>query len=254
MPLDVDRYLDRIAYAGARRPVIDTLCGLHVAHLRAVPFENLSIHLREPIRLELDALEDKIVARRRGGFCYELNGLFAALLEALGFTVSRLAARVYGPGGALGIPFDHLALAVELDEPWLVDVGFGDSFSYPLRLLEAGEQRDGGRRYRLDRDGDLCTLHERRGDADPQRLYQVSLTPHSLSAFADGCRYHQTSPDSPFTRRRICSVETPGGRVTVSDRRLLFTTDHGTRVEHELPDDAAAREAIERYFGIVVPA
>src|SRR5215472_10576938 len=105
-------YLDRIAVA--RPPVLDeaALGMLHRAHLLAVPFENLSIHLGEPISLDEDDLKGKIVGRRRGGFCYELNGAFAALLERLGARVRRVSARVFGADGQLGPPFDHLALVV----------------------------------------------------------------------------------------------------------------------------------------------
>src|SRR6516225_7425991 len=128
-------YLQRI---GAARPAtVDAaaLRALHRAHQMTVPFENLSIHLSEPISLDPDDLLHKIVTRRRGGFCYELNGAFALLLQALGAQVSRLAARVHGEGG-LGPPFDHLALVVRLPDgsgPWLADVGFGANSSYPLR-------------------------------------------------------------------------------------------------------------------------
>src|SRR5262245_64571627 len=112
--MDRAAYLDRLAYAGSTTTTAETLAELHVAHLLAVPFENLSIHSGETIRLDPDWLFDKIVGRRRGGFCYELNGLFAELLVDLGFHVERLAARVYGAVGHLGIPFDHMALAVSI--------------------------------------------------------------------------------------------------------------------------------------------
>src|SRR5690349_2377671 len=116
-------YLSRIGMPEELAPPsAELLRELHIRHLESVPFENLSIHLDEPIRLDEDALLDKIVRRRRGGFCYELNGVFAALLEALGFRVTRHAARVFSGDGQLGIPFDHLALIVDLDEEWLVDV------------------------------------------------------------------------------------------------------------------------------------
>jgi N-hydroxyarylamine O-acetyltransferase len=129
-------YMERIS--ATRSPVLDAaaLRRLHRAHLMSVPFENLSIHMGEPVSLTDDDLAGKIVRKRRGGFCYELNGALALLLEALGAVVVRLAARVYGEG-RLGPPFDHLALAVRLPDgtgPWLVDVGFGDHSVYPLAL------------------------------------------------------------------------------------------------------------------------
>lgn len=120
----VDAYLSRIGSARPERPGADELATLQQNHLASVPFENLSIHLGEEIVLEEKALLEKVVTRRRGGFCYELNGAFAALLSALGYEVTMLAARVFTPDG-LGPLFDHLVLRVDLAQPWLVDVGFG---------------------------------------------------------------------------------------------------------------------------------
>src|SRR5690348_1505800 len=127
--MDVEKYLARINYTGPRTPDEATLRALHVAHLRAVPFENLDIGRGVPIVLDLDRLYAKIVTRRRGGFCYELNGTFAELLRALGYSVELLSARVY-TGTQFSPEFDHLMLRVsggQLAEPLLADVGFGQS-------------------------------------------------------------------------------------------------------------------------------
>ncbi|HTO99058.1 MAG TPA: arylamine N-acetyltransferase [Myxococcales bacterium] len=243
--MDVDRYLRRIGCRGPLRPTLASLKTLHLAHLRTVPFENLSVRLGEAIALQSESLFEKIVARSRGGFCYELNGLFADLLEALGFEVERLAGRV----GEEGIPFDHLALKVDLeDQPWLADVGFGDSFVLPLRLAERGPQEGGcGRRYRIeDRDGGLLLLRE-----EPegwQRQFHFTLQPWPLSAFAEGCRYHQTSPRSSFTRKTVVSLATETGRITLSGRRLIATSG-GRRTETDL-DDAGIRGALADRFGL----
>src|SRR5262244_951395 len=153
----VAAYLDRIG-AGRRPEVIDAaaLRVLHRAHQLTVPFENLSIHLSEPISLDEDNLLGKIVTRRRGGFCYELNGAFALLLLALGGQVTRVAARVYGDG-RLSPPFDHLALVVRLPDgsgPWLADVGFGSHSTYPLRYDSRHEQDDPAGRFSLADAGD----------------------------------------------------------------------------------------------------
>ena len=155
-------YLGRIGMARPALADAAALRALHRAHQVAVPFENLSIHLPEPISLDEADLVDKIVRRRRGGFCYELNGLFALLLEALGAEVTRLAARVYGDG-RLGPPFDHLALAVRLPDgtgPWLADVGFGSHSVYPLRLDSRDGQDDPAGRFLLtDADDDLLAAY-----------------------------------------------------------------------------------------------
>src|SRR5512138_694480 len=135
--MDIPRYLTRIQYFRPIKPDVQTLQGLHLAHLLHVPFENLDIGLKRPIRLEEEALWNKIVVQGRGGFCYELNGLFGAFLREIGFDVTYLNARVYNREGKLGIPFDHLALLVQIPgQPgrWLADVGFGDSFLEPLNL------------------------------------------------------------------------------------------------------------------------
>ena len=113
--MDIKAYLERINYHGSLAPTADTLRDLQVAHLLAVPFENLSIHAKEPIVLEDEALFTKIVERRRGGFCYEANGLFAALLRALGFDVRMLSAEVANGEGGFGPAFDHMALMVSLE-------------------------------------------------------------------------------------------------------------------------------------------
>jgi N-hydroxyarylamine O-acetyltransferase len=243
--LDIGRYLERIGYAGPAAPTLESLRRIHRAHMMAVPFENLSVRRGEAIALEVERLFEKIVLRRRGGFCYELNGLFAALLEALGFRVSRLAGTVT----PAGIAFDHMALRVDLDEPWLADVGFGDSFVLPLRLERRDPQEGGcGRRYRIDSkdEGLLLLREEERGW---ERQYLFTLQPWPLSAFEEGCRYHQTSPKSSFTQKTVVSRATETGRITLSERRLIVTSQ-GKRAESDLEDDAAVAAALSEHFGI----
>jgi N-hydroxyarylamine O-acetyltransferase len=220
-----------------------------LAHLLAVPFENLSIHRGERIFLEDQALFEKIVRRRRGGFCYELNGLFGSLLRALGFHVDRVSAAVMGGDGQFGPPFDHMALVISLQQRWLVDVGFGDSFREPLRLDDREEQAQGARSYRLDLRHGCYTLWQRERDGNWQAQYRFDLTPHAYAAYAAMCHFHQTSPESHFTQRRICTRATPDGRITLSDLRLITTTN-GARHERQLPDEAAFAEALRTHFGI----
>src|SRR5512132_3541091 len=152
--LDTNAYLERIKYYGSLVPAAETLRALQVAHLLTVPFENLSIHAGQAIVLDDEALFTKIVTNKRGGFCYEANGLFAALLRALGFDVTMLSAGVANANGGFGPEFDHMALMVRLVERWLVDVGFGDSFREPLLLDGRAEQMQGERSYRIDPDNE----------------------------------------------------------------------------------------------------
>jgi len=240
-------YLDRVGVTAPAAGDAASLRALHRAHQMTVPFENLSVHLAEPISLDEHDLIHKIVRRRRGGFCYELNGAFALLLEALGAQVSRVAARVYGEAG-LGPPFDHLALIVRAADgsgPWLADVGFGSHSDYPLRLDVRDDQDDPAGRFRLaDAEaGDIDVLK----DGKPE--YRLETRERSLDDCVPTCWWQQTSPQSHFTRSTICSRLTPGGRVSISGRMLIQTQD-GTRTEQQLDTDDALLAAYRDYFGV----
>ena len=243
----VDEYLARIGAARPGVPDLRALRDLQQAHLYTVPFENLSIHLGEPIVLERAALVQKIVERRRGGFCYELNGAFAALLTELGFRVSRLQARVFGANGLPSAPFDHLTLRVDLAEPWLVDVGFGTFALQPLRLDYRGDQTDPAGVFLIS---DSPTGH---GDVDvfmngdPQ--YRIDPRPYRLADFRPTCWWQETSPDSHFSQALTCSIFTKTGRTTLSGDRLILT-EGDNRDERTLTSDAEILDAYRTYFDI----
>ncbi|HWN11432.1 MAG TPA: arylamine N-acetyltransferase [Pyrinomonadaceae bacterium] len=248
--MDINTYLNRINYHGSREPIAETLRELQVAHLRAVPFENLSIHSAEPIVLDDESLFEKVVGRRRGGFCYELNGLFAALLRALGFKVEMLSAGVANSEGVVGPDFDHMALMVVLEQRWLADVGFGDSFREPLLLDERGIQTQGDRNYKIVAEGEYLTLMQREkvGDWIPQ--YRFTLQPHVYADYAEMCNYHQTSPDSHFTKAPLCSLATIDGRITLSGGRLITTTGSGEKHEVTVSGEAEFAKLLREHFGI----
>ncbi|HLZ23818.1 MAG TPA: arylamine N-acetyltransferase [Ktedonobacterales bacterium] len=279
--LDPREYLDRIHFAygagfDSLEPSLRLLRALHEAHLLAVPFENLSIHYGQPIILREEALYEKIVRRHRGGFCYELNGLFAWLLRQLGFEVTLLSAGVAQAGGAFSPEFDHLTVLIHHVDgaDWLADVGFGDSFRQPLRL-RADVEQDGA-------DGHLYRLHEGRaedkrndehardeqqqhpywtvrqrgdtgdtGDSAWESQYRFTLRPHALTDFVERCQYQQTSPESHFTQKRICSMALPQGRISLSDLRLI-TTIQGNKEERLLRSEEEYRAVLAQRFGIVV--
>ncbi len=242
----VDAYLARIGATRPTRADGETLRTLQLLHLLAVPFENLSIHLGERIDLAEAALYDKLVSRRRGGFCYELNGAFAALLTALGFRVSLLGACVWG-GKRVGPPFDHLALRVDLDVPWLADVGFGSFSHYPLRLDVRTEQPDPGGTFRIEEAaaGDLDVLQ----DGEPQ--YRLEMRPRNLADFEPTCWWQATSPGSHFVKSLVCSRLTEHGRLTLSGRTLIENAG-GKRVESAFASDADVLDAYSIRFGIVL--
>ena len=249
--MEVETYLRRIQYDGQRQPSAASLRALHRQHLFTVPFENLDIPLRNPIRLELARLYDKIVVRHRGGFCYELNGLFCDLLRNLGFQVQMLSARVSRADGSFGPEFDHMLLKVELEDPWLADVGFGESFVDPIVFRSGGASEVNGRCYSVVRVGDEWQLV--REDAQgrlPQ--YRFRDIPRQLGDYAGMCHFHQTSPDSHFTTSWTCSKATPNGRVTLANMRLIVTRS-GNREERLLTTEAEVRQCLREQFGIEFP-
>jgi N-hydroxyarylamine O-acetyltransferase len=250
---EVAAYLERIGAPTKQQPDAAYLRRLHQLHLYAVPFENLSIHLGERVVLQPQALVEKIVARRRGGFCYELNGAFAALLEALGYRVTRLAGRAYGfHNKAFGPPYGHLALRVESQDagdggPWLADVGFGRHTIFPLRLDDRKDQDDPGGVFRVEEtdEGDLDVF----GGGELQ--YRLEQRPRALADFEATCWWQQTSPGSHFTQSLVCSLAGPDGRVTLSGRTLIVTNAQG-RSEEYLADEATVLAAYREHFGIVL--
>ncbi|MFJ6928066.1 arylamine N-acetyltransferase [Streptomyces nigra] len=259
--VEIDAYLSRLGAERPARPTADALRELHLRHLRTVPFENLSIHLGEEIVLEKKRLVDKVVGAGRGGFCYELNGAFGALLGALGFEVTLLAARVHGNEGRLGIPYDHMALEVRTADggAWLADVGFGAHSHHPLalgtgeqqvdpagvfRIVEAGPDAAG---VRGGQEADLDVVMDGRPE------YRLERRPRVLADFVSGAWWHSTSPASHFTQSLVCSrVTGEGGRITLSGRTFKETAADGTRTERELGTDEEVLGVYRDRFGIAL--
>jgi N-hydroxyarylamine O-acetyltransferase len=252
--VDVNAYLGRIKQAGVPDPTAETLRSLHRAHLLTVPFENLDIHLKREILCDESRILHKIVNQHRGGFCYELNGGFAALLRALGFQTTLLSARGAQDDGTFGPEFDHLTLRVDLEEPWLADVGFGDCFFDPLRLKFSTEQPQGDRVYRLSSrrasDDSVIDL-EVMADGKWKKEYAFTLQPRALCDFAGMCQYHQSSPKSHFTGRRICTRATPQGRITLTDKKLI-ETNAGLRQETLLSSEEEWHAKLRELFEVVL--
>ena len=246
-------YLARIQYVQSLKPDVQTLRGLQLAHMLTVPFENLDIGIKRQIRLDRQSLWNKIVIQRRGGFCYEVNGLFAWLLEEIGFDITYLNARDYHPeDDAFGIDFDHLTLLVHIPKEstrWLVDVGWGDTFTQPLDLDSSDWQEQGLRAYRLEPFRDGYQLWQRGYIGEVERQYYFDLTPHRFPAeYEAACHYHQTSPESIFTRRRIISRLTEDGRVSLDSGRLILTKN-GQRSERPFENEEEFHILLQHYFG-----
>lgn len=222
----IEKYLNLIEVGKKEKLNYLYLAQLQLKHILSIPFENLDISAGIPISLDIDDLYEKIVLRHRGGFCYELNYLFYELLKNLGFSVSLISARFFNPVEKTFAPeFDHLSLLVKLDKEYLVDVGFGDSFRVPLPIPD-GQVKDISGTYRVYHNS------ETEGEYYLQKLdendewftqYKFTLIPRDIEEFNDMCYYHQTSPKTIFTQRKLCSIATVMGRVTISDETLIIT-------------------------------
>ena len=250
--LNVDQVSGYLARIGATRqaPNVETLRELHLRHLQTVPFENLDIHLDRRISLAVPELYVKIVERKRGGFCYELNGLFGALLRGLGYDVAMYACRVQGSSG-LGPLFDHLALSVaapDSSERWLADVGFGRHSAYPLRLGVAGDQHDPNGVFRVEARacGDIDVL------LDGAVQYRIETRPRGLADFDPTCWWQQTWPGSHFRAGPVCSRLTDsGGMITLADH-VLIRSESGERTETTLASDDDVLAAYLLHFGMTL--
>ena len=260
--MDVSRYLDRIGYQGSTTPTLETLDRLIERHQATVPFENLDIvRLHRPIVLERERQFAKIVGERRGGFCYELNGLFAGLLEALGYGVTRGYGIWPSRDGEWTAPFDQIVLVATVPESGqrlLVDVGFGADCPVVAIPLASDHVRDLNRgkveAYRaiaLPDQPDRWRIEVKRPDADWALVYVADLTPRTIEAFAERCRHLQTSPDSHFTQNLICSRPLEHGRVTLGGGKLILSTE---RQRTERPLEGADDELglLREWFGIEI--
>lgn len=254
MTLNIQAYLQRIGLSSPPSPDLDGLRSLHRQHLYTVPFENLDIGTDRRIILDLDLLEHKIVRNHRGGFCYELNGLFGELLKQLGFKTEMIAAGVYGKSGTFSPEFDHMALLVTMEDgQWLADVGFGKNFLEPLAFKMNIEQTDPAGHFKISSDGTsryIFSMQNEEGQFIPQ--HRFTATSRDLSEFTEMCNYHQTSPDSHFTRGHVCSKATVDGRITLGKNKLIKTI-HNNETTEELKDDKEVSETLKTYFNINLP-
>jgi N-hydroxyarylamine O-acetyltransferase len=244
--VDVEAYLDRIGYRGELAPDVDTLEALQRAHMTAVPFENLDVYNGIPVRTDTDWSVAKIVERRRGGWCFELNGAFALLLEAVGFTVARLGAAVLLDGPSQRIT--HLALEVSLDRPYLVDVGFGDGFCRPLALNRRGPQDGGSGTFELlgGAQGTTLTRYDDGGPAAQFRFKRVSLT---MADFEGASQYLQSDGELAWHKRAFATRLLDGGpdRVTLVGNRLKL--ERGGAVTEADVGDPDWIDTLDHWFG-----
>jgi N-hydroxyarylamine O-acetyltransferase len=251
--VDLDLYLARIGYAGPRDPSLATLKRLHIAHATSIPFENLDILLGREISLELDAVQSKLVGSRRGGYCIEHNTLFSAVLESLGFGVTRLAARVRF-GSTVIRPLTHMLLAVNVDgQPWLADVGFGgEGLLYPLPILDSKPSRQFGWTFRVQSEGDVQVLQSLHADGWFD-LYAFTQEPRYPIDYVMSNHFTATYPHSPFVQSLVVQRQNCEERFTLRNREL--TVESPDRKDTQtLPDDDAVLASLREVFGLDFPA
>jgi N-hydroxyarylamine O-acetyltransferase len=255
-PSDLDAYFDRIGYAGPRAPTLAALRALSAAHARAIPFENLDVLLGRPIRLEPEALVEKLVHARRGGYCFEQNGLLLEVLTALGFQVAPLSARVrLQHPRAFTPPRTHLFLRVELEgQSWLADVGVGSAtLTAPIRLEPDVEQptlheprrlvREGGRWFHQIRHGDAWS------DVCEFTLEEMPPIDRELANW-----FTSAHPQSHFKNRLIAARAEPDGRrVTLLNRELKLRAADGQAEARELASPEALLAVLAEHFGLRFP-
>lgn len=248
---NVERYLERIGITEGIRVDYNSLRLIQERHMLSIPFENLNIVHRLPIVLDLDSLYNKIVIKRRGGYCYELNGLLAWILKSLGYSVSILSGQVLLDDGTYGPEFDHMVLLVHLDDDYIVDVGFGDSVRSPLSLLgEVVIDVSGSYRIMPETESNVLFFQKKHNDEWVSE-FRFTLNPRHIHDFRDMNMYQQTSPESHFTKNLIVSIATPDGRMSISGDSFIETMETDKKRRPILSNDER-NDLLKRYFGIEV--
>jgi N-hydroxyarylamine O-acetyltransferase len=247
--MNPELYLKRIGHDVRPTASLAALKQMQKSHLLSVPFENLDIHYGVPIRLEIDSIFGKVIENKRGGFCYELNGLFFELLTALGFVAKRISARVYNTqNGEYGYEYDHMAVVVKLDgKEYLTDVGFGEFAFGPLALEPGRIQTDERGEFMLDNfEKDYLRVSKiENGDHRPEYIFRNIH--RELHEFSDMCLYHQTSPESHFTRSKLISIPTENGRISLTSTKLKIK-NHDLIEETEIKDEAEFERQLWELF------
>ncbi len=250
--LDLDAYSARVGYGGELRPTLEVLEALHLAHATHVPFENLDILLGKPIRLDLESLQKKLVAGRRGGFCFEQNLLFSAVLQSIGFPVRQLAARVrYRTQTVLGRT--HMVLLVEAGGgTWLADVGFGaEGLLLPVPFGTGEAVNHFSWRYRVVEAAGwaLQSLH----DGSWMDLYAFTLEPQLLIDYEVASHYTSTHPASRFVQTLTAQLPTPECRWILRNYELIKETGDASETR-TLSGNEELLSVLDATFGLSFPS
>jgi N-hydroxyarylamine O-acetyltransferase len=252
LKMDLNAYRARVGYDGPLEPTAEVLHALHFAHATHIPFENVDVLLRQPIRLDTDSLWAKLVTGGRGGYCFEQNSVFVAVLEAAGFRVRRLAARVRF--GATEVrPRLHMALLVEAEgELWLADVGFGgDGLLYPLPFRPGETREQFAWKYRLASEGPNYVVQSWRPEGWID-LYSFGLEEHYPIDYEVANYFTSTYPGGYFLRFLLAQLPGPERRIAVVNRKFVERIPEGI-TETPIEGDEALLEVLADRFGLVFP-
>jgi N-hydroxyarylamine O-acetyltransferase len=239
----LSQYFQRIGYTGSKEPTFATLEAIQAAHAYAIPFETFDIALRIPIILELENIFDKLVEKKRGGYCYEVNALLHFALQSLGFKSKLCLARLMDDNQNILPASVHMVVIVEREGQWLVDVGWGSGFVHPFCIDSPTTQHG----YRIAQDGDGYIFYR-----EDKKLYRFMLDEHPLSFFEARNQFHQTSPDSPFAKEVTCSLPTPQGGFKMIRGRVFTTKSGEEQTESRIKTDEEYRLLLLNQFQLVL--
>ncbi|WP_430411605.1 arylamine N-acetyltransferase family protein [Kordia sp.] len=249
--MDISKYLKRIDFHGATNIDENVLFELQRKHLLNIPFENLDIHYGRKINLSINEIYQKIVIHKRGGFCYELNGLFHHFLKQIGFNAKLISARVHTKNGAYSPDYDHLAIIVNIEnQEYLVDVGFGKFSLEPLKLQMTEEINDSFGQFKFDKyDTNYYRVNEIiNTKLIPQYIFKNEA--HKLSEFTKRCNFHKSSENSHFTKMKLISIAKSDGRITLNNSQLK-TTHLGIETVIDF-DENEFNTKLKQYFDIKI--
>ncbi|MEN0050583.1 MAG: arylamine N-acetyltransferase [Bacteroidota bacterium] len=249
--MNIEKYIQRIQYEDGVNPSLEVLAALQSHHLLNVPFENLDIHYGIKISLDLDRVYHKIIERNRGGFCYELNGLFYELLKQLGFNVKMISARVYNDKKQVfGAEFDHLAIIAMIDEvEYLVDVGFGEFAFQPLEIVLGKVQEEERGRFVIENFDEEYLQVSKINGTEKKVEYIFQKTARLWEDFSAMCYYHQMSSESSFTQKRLITRPTENGRITLTNNTLKVV-EKGEIIERAELNEEDYRQQLWTLFGL----
>ena len=250
IPMDVGAYLERLGLP-KKEPTFSYLKELHDAHIHIIPFENLDVHYHRKIALDYQRIFQKVIQEKRGGFCYELNGLFFHLLDRLGFKCHCASAALPLKKGGFTPEFDHMVVIVKFNDKYvLADVGFGNSFTSPKKIRLDHVQMDYTTYWRFEQDADENYLLQRSNDASHfKTIYRFNLEEKQIIQFYAMSQYHQTSGDSWVTQQKLITIKTRNGRITLTDKKLKIE-QLGETKEKEILNEDEFLAKLEQYFGI----